>query len=338
MKFKNIILLLIIVSNSTFAQKERYKKTEKNTLEGTKFGVLDVKENKQVIPNIYSKIGDYTKGKFMAVLNEKAGLIDSLNTVIIPFQYSSISDFVDDRIFLTQNQKCAMADQKGKILTKFIYDEILGYNKGIVRVSINNKIGYLNNQGISIIDCKFKEGYDCYGNFIVTYTTNWTSLGYTYVQKDFFGKVINTKDIGMSGKFPIIFDRKGKILYKGTTDDRVEITENEKIAIVSRYVGGGIKNYKIINLEGKIILGYEDNISLAIRKEWIKVTRNTGNAWQYGIINFDGKEVLKPNFKDISNYEFRNKELAKVKFNNDEYFFIDKDGKCVEFENKTCPE
>ena len=56
MKLKNIILLLIIVSNSTFAQKERYKKTEKNTLEGTKFGVLDVKENKQVIPNITAKL------------------------------------------------------------------------------------------------------------------------------------------------------------------------------------------------------------------------------------------------------------------------------------------
>ena len=124
MKLKNIILLLIIVSNSTFAQKERYKKTEKNTLEGTKFGILDLKENKQVIPNIYSQIGDYTKGKFVAVLNNKAGLIDSLNTTIIPFQYTTISDFFDDRIFLTQNQKCAMANEKGTILTKFEFDEI----------------------------------------------------------------------------------------------------------------------------------------------------------------------------------------------------------------------
>ena len=61
---KTIFLLLIIITNSTFAQKERYKKTEKNTLEGTKFGMLDVKENKQIIPNIYDQIGEYSKGFF----------------------------------------------------------------------------------------------------------------------------------------------------------------------------------------------------------------------------------------------------------------------------------
>ena len=338
MKFKHLTVFLLLMSSSLFAQKERYKKTEKNTLEGTKYGILDTKDNKQIIPNIYSEIANYTRGKFVAVKNEKVGVIDSLNTTIIPFQYSNITEFIDDRIFVILNNKYAMADENGKILTKFLYDEVLGYSDGIIRVSIKNKIGYIDKQGNTIIGCKLNEGYDCYGNFIVTYTSNWTSLGYTYVQKDFFGRVINTKDVGMSGKFPVIFDKKGRVLYKGSTDEKINITPNRKITIVEKYIGSGVRSYKIINLDGKIILNYEDEISLEIGKEWVKIAKNTENGWRYGIINFDGIEILKPNFKDISNYEFKKGELAKVKFMNDDYFYIDKNAKCIEFENKVCPE
>ena len=335
MKLKNIILLLIIVSNSTFAQKERYKKTEKNTLEGTKFGILDIKENKQVIPNIYSQIGDYTKGKFVAVLNNKAGLIDSLNTTIIPFQYTTISDFFDDRIFLTQNQKCAMANEKGTILTKFEFDEILGYEDGIVRMSKNNKIGYLDKSGKTIIQPKFDEAYDCAGNFILVYTSSWKSLGYQYVQKDYYGNVLDKGDIGMSGKLPIIFNKKGVIIYKGQFSEKIMgITPNKKLIVSDRYLKMGTRESKIIDSNGKIIHQFDGQNSVTIEKEWIKVSTETG----VGIIDFDGKIRLKPNFKEITGYNFRNNELAKVKFKNDEFFYIDKDVKCIEFENKTCPE
>ena len=335
MKMKTIFLLLIIITNSTFAQKERYKKTEKNTLEGTKFGMLDVKENKQIIPNIYSQIGDYTIGKFVAVLNKKAGLIDSLNTVIIPFQYTTISDFFEDRIFLTQNQKCAMANEKGTILTKFEFDEILGYEDGIVRISKNNKIGYLDKSGKTIIQPQFNEAYDCSGNFILAYTSSWKSLDYTYVQKDYYGNVINTKDIGMSGKLPIIFNKKGIIIYKGQFDEKIlGITPNKKLIISDRYLQLGTRESKIIDSNGKIVYQLKSQNSPTIEKEWIKIISETG----VGIIDFDGKILLKPNFKQITDYSFRNNELAKVKFNNDDFFYIDKNAKCVEFENKTCPE
>lgn len=334
MKLKLIILLFITVTNSIFAQKERYKKTEKNTLEGTKFGILDTKENKQIIPNIYDQIGEYSKGFFALELNNKIGLSDSLNTVIIPFKYDAI-EYIEDRIFLTQNHKCAMANEKGIVLTKFEFDEILGYEEGIVRISKQNKIGYLDKSGKTIIQPQFKTAFDCAGNFILVYTSSWKSLGYEYVQKDYYGNVIDKKDIGMSGKLPIIFNKKGMIIYKGQFDEEIMgITPNKKLIVSKKYLNGGTYEAKIINSNGKILHQFNGQISVEIEKEWIKIYTETG----VGIIDFDGKIGLKPNFKDISDYTYNNGTLAKVKFANNGFFFIDKNTKCIEFEGQKCPE
>lgn len=335
MKFKTILFLLLILSNFTFSQKGRYKRTEKNTLEGTKFGILDIKANKQVIPNIYDQISDYTKGKFVVVLDNKSGLIDSLNTIKIPIKYNAITEFFDDRIFLTLNEKCAIANENGTILTKFEFDKILGYEEGIIRFSKQNKIGYLDKNGKIIIQPKFETAFDCSGNFILVYTSSWKSLGYEYIQKDYFGKIINIKDIGMSGRIPVIFNKKGMIIYRGQFDEEIMgITPNKKLITSSRFLYSGSDESKVIDSNGKIIHQFVGNDLITIEKNWIKVSTTKG----MGIIDFDGKFVLKPNFKEISDYIYRNNELAKVKFNNDNFFYINKNAKCEEFENKTCPE
>lgn len=55
-------------------------------------------------------------------------------------------------------------------------------------------------------------------------------------------------------------------------------------------------------------------------------------------MNLEGEIILQPNFKNISNYDFNNNLLAKVEFRNGDFFFINKKGECVEFNEKKCPE
>ena len=329
-------ILFCLLVNFANGQENEYKTIEKNTMEGTKVGVT--KNGKEIIPAEYDALGEYSSGKFVALKNQKVGVIDTLNKTVIPFKYSFITNFIGDRTFLAENEKLAMADDKGNILTKFEFDEVLGYENGIARILKDNKVGYVDKTGKMIIQPKFNEGYDCFGNFILVYTSSWKSLGYQYVQKDFFGNVLDQGDVGMSGKLPILFSKKGEILYKGQFGEKIKITPNEKLAVSDRYLEMGTRESKIIDSNGKILHQFDGPTSVSIENEWIRVSTNTGSGYKVGIIDFNGKEALKQNFSDISNYRFNNGTLAKVKFPNGAFFYINKNVECVEFEGQSCPE
>jgi len=58
-----------------------------------------------------------------------------------------------------------------------------------------------------------------------------------------------------------------------------------------------------------------------------------------GIMSFNGEILLKPTFKKIVHFISRdNERMATVIFDNDEFFYIDKNAKCVEYKNHKCPE
>ncbi len=69
-------------------------------------------------------------------------------------------------------------------------------------------------------------------------------------------------------------------------------------------------------------------------ENWIKIEgRNV-----VGIVDFNGTVLLKPNFKTITNYEFNDGEQAKVFLPDGQFFYIDKQVKCVEYDGIKCPE
>lgn len=333
-----VITILLTTTGNLLAQTDRYSKTEKNTMEGTKYGIKDTKSNSEIIPAIYDDIGDYSSGKFVVVKNSKIGVVDTNNRIIIPLEYSFISNYVDDRTFLAKDSKVAMADENGKILTQFVYDDILGYSDGIIRVVQNNKIGYISKTGKEILACKFDDGEDCKGSFIVIYSKKWESLGYTYVTKDINGKIINSQDVGMTGNVPAVFNKEGKMIYKGQSGERIFVTPSGEMAYGNYYQSGYYeRKFTIIKPDGSVLepLYYR---GLEIKKHWIEIKTSPDSGWRYGIMSFSGDILLKPNFSEISDYDYDNGNLAKVIFPNGYFFYIDKSVKCVTFENQECPE
>jgi hypothetical protein len=61
---------------------------------------------------------------------------------------------------------------------------------------------------------------------------------------------------------------------------------------------------------------------------------------KFGIYNYQGKQVLPEYFTKIGDYQNYNGQfLAPVfRLSNEVFFYIDEKGKCVEFDNKPCPE
>lgn len=82
-----------------------------------------------------SKIAD---GKFIAIYNFKAGVIDSLNHILIPFKYDCL-EYANGILIATLNKKSGILTTQNKIITPLIYDWVLPRenNKFLVRKKDN---------------------------------------------------------------------------------------------------------------------------------------------------------------------------------------------------------
>jgi hypothetical protein len=340
MKMKTLltIMSLIIMTSILSAQSSRYGLIQKNTIDGAKVGIQDKETGHEIIPAIYDKVVDIGRGKFGVIKESKVGVVDTTNKIIIPAIYSDILTYMEDRTFISNGKKWALVDDKGKILTQFLYDAILGYQEGIGRVNIGDKTVYINSQGGTILTCKCEESFDCTDGLILIYAASWESTGLNIVTTR-GGKEVRRQSVGTTGKLPIVFNKKGIVIYEGEHEEKVKIVPiGGKIVVLEKYIVSADKTYdKVVDNTGKVIIPYEKAYTLASTDNWLKII-TLNQVWSYGILSFNGEILLKPNFSSISDYTYNNNQLAKVTFPNGGYFYIDKAAKCIEFDKQKCPE
>ena len=219
---KTFALALTLFATDCYTQ-NRYEAINKNTMEGTKVGVRDTKTGKDIIPAIYDNVfvDGISEGKFPVVKNQKIGFVDTLNKITVPIAYVNVVPFVDNAAFVHNGKKWALIDKTGKLLTQFVFDEASPCQDKTAMVVIAGKTGYIDNTGKYILQCKFSRGYDCWGDFILVYEKSFQSTGYEYVTTQ-NGNIVSRQDIGFGGEMPIVFNRQGKIVYKGQQYEKVQ--------------------------------------------------------------------------------------------------------------------
>lgn len=99
----------------------------------------------------------------------------------------------------------------------------------------------------------------------------------------------------------------------------------------------GSNYYKVITVNGDEPIAYEDTYRGLSEKDYWNETKVAGKGWNYGILSFEGEELLPPVFSKISEYD-HNTNLAKVYFSDGSFFYINTKAECVEHNETTCPE
>ncbi|MDR1761045.1 MAG: WG repeat-containing protein [Bacteroidales bacterium] len=123
-----------------------------------KSGVFDV-NFKQTVPFDYDYISisldDYSRNIFPYEANDKYGLLDCRkNKVIVPPIYDYIETIRSSNFFrFKQKNKYGVISQKGKVIIQPIFDDI-GYrfSSNLLKVKKDNKYGFVNEKGEFIIN------------------------------------------------------------------------------------------------------------------------------------------------------------------------------------------
>lgn len=282
-------------------------------LENEKFGVIDLKTGKAIIPFKYDEIvGTSITNIAKGLINGKWGLIDNKGNEITRFIYDNISSDFLDGYSVMLNNKFGIIDVNGKEIIPNIYEDIYSvsfnnneendFNKykslfynDIIAVKLNNKWGYLNRNNINITPII----YDTIKNFNEEVAIVGKYIFFGKRKKLMYGLVNkNGKEI-TSLSYDNIVDYNGGIAA-------VEITEYFEVNKNNRKEGEEAKitftkiDYSSINYDEKIDLLYcqsgkvEDDKYIA-KSKYIAIRK-------WGYIDNNGKIIIPIQYAEAYNF------------------------------------
>ncbi|MBR0296886.1 MAG: WG repeat-containing protein [Paludibacteraceae bacterium] len=177
----------------------------------TKFGYLNEK-NEVAIPAQYDDAYGFVDGYAVVKMGDNYGLIDKKGGQSITYQTNTLVSVGEDRIAFVDKgtRKWGLMDTKGTIKVQAIYDSGSPYgftDEGVVAVYQNQKWGYVDKNGKSVLTVQFVEAYPFYGGMA------WIKRSETsnYEAIDIKG---NTKITLGKNEVPMTFFRQGLCLVR----------------------------------------------------------------------------------------------------------------------------
>lgn len=109
-----------------------------------------------IMKRIYTSFGYVQKDKFWYNKQGKYGLADTTGTILIKPIYEYLTYFSDNGLALTKkNNKFGYINENGIVVIDFRFEEARGFRNGLAGVKVNGKWGFINKKGQFIIEPKF---------------------------------------------------------------------------------------------------------------------------------------------------------------------------------------
>ncbi|MEH7011594.1 WG repeat-containing protein [Neobacillus niacini] len=249
---------------------------------GSKWGYINDK-GAFVLPPKYEMARDFQEnGLAIVQLNNLTGIINSDGYFIVKPKYDTISPFSEGRATAIDDEGFKVLDESGKEITSRAYSFIGDYQKGRALVANTNEhgeclYGYLNRRGNEVIPLSYESASDFKdGKALVKMKEG------SYALIDLTGKVLN------SYPYPFVDDYGEDMLaFRKSNDGKWGyMDESGKVLIEPQFTG--TQPF----VEGKAIVNVDHNI--------------------YGLIDKQGKFIIKPHYNSLLNLEENRYALGKA--------------------------
>jgi hypothetical protein len=292
--------------------------------------------------------GDITStlvnGNFIVERNEKYALYSNNGSIIKDFVF----DYIDvespnlNMLFVKAGDRWGMIDNNGKEILPSKYDKLSWYGviqfdnygassnlKGNISYMLDGKYGLCKPNGEIITKPEY-EGIMSTLNFYIIKKNGKCGVlneyGEIIVEPQFDEITQYTDDlliVKSNNKFGLFSIKSGKVMTEFKYDSLEGVTEESNINYSDVLIYSKNNLYGLVDYKGKeIIKPIYDSISNA-KKDNLFIVEQGG---KYGIINEKGKILIKPIYKSINTYS---EDKAIVINDNAKYGVIDKNGKII---------
>jgi len=307
---------------------------EKITMSGRRYGLIKHKTD-TLTKALFELVHGAFKCGIVVSSNSKLGFVDTSGKLIVPMEFDEIKTFDFQNGFVRKNGKFALVNSSGKVLTPYLFDDVAGFSDDICLVAIGNKYGYINRLGQNIVTPQFNNATHFFNGFAKIYFDKWEQIEKLRLTQ---GRRTANVNIGYTQSVPFLINKKGLKVFTGEDGDDISISD-KGFALIGRYFyndGDKFWRQSVIDINGKEVISFQRNYWVkGFMNDWIIVMNPQTKL--LGLVDFKGKELLKPSFVEITPLVFKDNTLAKAFFDKNNFMFVDKDGKCISFDGVACP-
>lgn len=116
-----------------------------------KFGLLDAKTYKEILPAEYSVINPYHEGYTTVKKDEKWGVIDENCNVTVPLVYDNYYGSFNGQLGLGKNGNVGVVDFNNNIILPLIYEGAYPFSEGLAGIKKDGKWGFIDKNGNEVI-------------------------------------------------------------------------------------------------------------------------------------------------------------------------------------------
>lgn len=204
------------------------------------FKVID-ESGKEITSKAYSYIGDYKESRALIADYTEGGrylygYLNKQGKEVIPLSYESASDFKDGKAVVKSAGRYELIDLTGKVIKRYPYAFVSNYGQGRLafQKEHNGKFGYIDEQGMIVIEPKFSGAQ--------SFIQNRAIVNVSEDYKDHYGL------INLTGQF-IIKPNYNRLDY--LEEDRYAI--GKAIDPAKPYTGS---KYAVADADGRILTGF----------------------------------------------------------------------------------
>lgn len=119
---------------------------------GRNDGVINSK-GELVVPIKYSMLSGYSEGLFTGFYSGAWGFVDTEGNHAIPFTYRLTHSFSDGLAGVSskETEKWGFIDKQNNLVVDYKYDYVEEFKNGFARVTVDNKKGFINKNGVEVI-------------------------------------------------------------------------------------------------------------------------------------------------------------------------------------------
>lgn len=229
----------------------------------------------------------YKPIEFKKPENGKWGYCNTLGQLVIPIQFTKATFFNEGMAGVKVDGKWGFIDIKGKLVVQPIYDTVGYFSQGLAMVAKDDAYGYINLKGEEVIKLQYV-GAETF------------EKGYAIVYEKHEFKTTLQKSIGR------LINLNGKMI----TDAKYDIRYNFSNGLISFTVPDGDYSYGLMNTSGQIIKQpvYREisDFYNGLAKVMVYKKDNVYDEYfsNYGYIDINGKELIKPSFALADDFNY----------------------------------
>jgi hypothetical protein len=322
---KAVLLLSFLFALSANSSAQKLEPALIQTMGGEKIGYKNP-AGQVVIKPRFEEANVFLNGYATVSIGGRWGIIDSTGREVLPLKYRELDYFAEGLAGASlDGKKFGFVNTAGAVVIPFTFDGVGSFSEGRATAILGRKCALINKKGTLLTPYKYQGIEEMQGGIARVLLKNDSPDGVEH--SHYWGFIdANGREISKLN----CYGHDSKNIGNGFAIACIELPEAQRTQY-THYASA------LLDKTGRVVIPFSAGYNF---DSWTAKYLQVQKGFPRGVVDYTGKVVLAPNFWQITDFVYGEdgKSLAKAFTSERDFFYLNREYRCVEYDRVKCPE